>query len=60
MQDEDEDESDIDSMLDQDDLEDIKAAVQARLDGYNSEISNDGATGPSIDPSVCPHTGWSV
>jgi len=45
MQDEDEDESDIDSMIDQDDLEDIEEALQAQLDGYDSEISNDGATG---------------
>jgi len=44
-EDEDEDESDIDSMIDQDDLEDIEEALQAQLDGYDSEISNDGATG---------------
>ena len=68
MQDEDEDESDIDSMIDQDDLEDIEEALQAQLDGYDSEISNDGATGPpvypsiypSIHPSVCLYTGQSV
>ena len=68
MQDEDEDESDIDSMIDQDDLEDIEEALQAQLDGYDSEISNDGATGPpvypsihpSIRPSVCLYTGQSV
>ena len=64
MQDEDEDESDIDSMIDQDDLEDIEEALQAHLDGYDSEISNDGATGPpvypSIHPSVCLSLHWPV
>ena len=68
MQDEDEDESDIDSMINQDDLEDIEEALQAQLDSYDSEISNDGATGPpvypsihpSIHPSVCLSLHWPV
>ena len=42
----------IDSMIDQDDLEDIEEALQAQLDGYDSEISNDGATGPPVYPGT--------